>query len=51
MNPEAEKIIVVIDNLKTHTPAAFYLTFEPDEARRLVKRFEFQFTPNHAGVG
>ena len=47
MNPEAEKIIVVLDNLTTHTPAAFYLTFELDEARRLVKRFEFHFTPKH----
>jgi len=38
---------VVLDKLNTHTPAAFYLTFEPDEARRLVKRFEFHFTPKH----
>jgi len=30
IHPEAEKIIVVLDNLNTHTPAAFYLTFEPD---------------------
>ena len=45
--PEAEKIIVVPDNLNTHTPAAFYLAFEPDEARRLVNRFEFHFTPKH----
>jgi transposase len=46
-HPEAEKIIVVLDNLNTHTPAAFYLAFEPDEARRLVNRFEFHFTPKH----
>jgi len=45
--PEAEKIIVVLDNLNTHTPAAFYLAFEPEEARRLVNRFEFHFTPKH----
>jgi len=45
--PEAEKIIVVLDNLNTHTPAAFYLAFEPQEARRLVNRFEFHFTPKH----
>jgi len=45
--PDAEKIIVVLDNLNTHTPAAFYLAFEPDEARRLVNRFEFHFTPKH----
>ena len=47
IHPEAEKIIVVLDNLNTHTPAAFYPAFEPDEARRLVKRFEFHFTPKH----
>jgi hypothetical protein len=45
--PEAEKIIVVLDNLNTHTPAAFYQTFAPAEARRLVERFEFHFTPKH----
>ena len=45
--PDAEKIIVVLDNLNTHTPAAFYLAFEPQEARRLVNRFEFHFTPKH----
>jgi hypothetical protein len=47
IHPEAEKIVVVLDNLNTHTPAAFYLAFEPDEARRLVNRFEFHFTPKH----
>jgi len=45
--PQAEKIVVVLDNLNTHTPAAFYETFEPQEARRLVERFEFHFTPKH----
>ena len=47
IHPEAEKIIVVLDNLNTHTPAVFYLAFEPQEARRLVNRFEFHFTPKH----
>ena len=47
IHPEAEKIVVVLDNLNTHTPAAFYLAFEPQEARRLVNRFEFHFTPKH----
>ena len=46
-HPDAEQIVVVLDNLNTHTPAAFYLAFEPDEARRLVNRFEFHFTPKH----
>ena len=45
--PDAEKILVVLDNLNTHTPAAFYLAFEPEEARRLVNRFDFHFTPKH----
>jgi hypothetical protein len=45
--PEAEKIVVVMDNLNTHTPAAFYQVYEPEEARRLIQRFEFHFTPKH----
>jgi hypothetical protein len=45
--PLAEKIVVVMDNLNTHTPAAFYQVFEPSEARRLVERFEFHYTPKH----
>jgi transposase len=45
--PEADKIVVVLDNLNTHTPASFYVAFEPEEARRLAKRFEFHFTPKH----
>jgi hypothetical protein len=36
-----------LDNLNTHSPASFYETFEPDEARRLINRFEFYFTPKH----
>jgi transposase len=47
LHPEADKIVVVLDNLNTHTPAAFYQVFEPDEARRLINRFEFHFTPKH----
>ena len=45
--PEAEVIVVVMDNLNTHSPASFYETFDPEEARRLVGRFEFHFTPKH----
>ena len=45
--PHVEKIIVVLDNLNTHTPSAFYETFAPEEARRLAERFEFHFTPKH----
>ena len=45
--PEAEKILVVLDNLNTHGPASFYEAFTPGEARRLANRFEFHFTPKH----
>lgn len=45
--PEAEVIVMVMDNLNTHTPASFYEAFEPEEARRLVERFEFHYTPKH----
>lgn len=45
--PGAEKIRVVLDNLNIHTPAAFYQTFDPTEARRLVCRLEFHYTPKH----
>jgi hypothetical protein len=44
---EAEKIIMVMDNLNTHSPASFYETFAPEEARRLTNRFEFLYTPKH----
>ncbi len=46
--PEAEVIVLVLDNLSTHTPAAFYQTFDAAEARRLTQRFEFHYTPKHA---
>jgi transposase len=46
--PHAEKIRVVLDNLNTHTPAALYETFPPEEARRLVSKLEFHYTPKHA---
>ena len=45
--PEAEKIVIVMDNLNTHSPASFYETFTPEEARRLTNRFEFHYTPKH----
>jgi hypothetical protein len=45
--PDAEKIVLVQDNLSTHTPAALYEAFPADEARRLVERFEWHYTPNH----
>ncbi|MDQ3791650.1 MAG: transposase, partial [Actinomycetota bacterium] len=46
--PEAEKVRVVLDNLNTHTGAAFYQAFAPEEARRILRRLEFHYTPKHA---
>jgi transposase len=46
--PDAERIRVVLDNLSTHSPAALYERFEPAEARRILSRIEFHFTPKHA---
>jgi DDE superfamily endonuclease len=43
----AEKIVLVCDNLSTHTPAALYQAFAPEEARRLAERFEWHYTPKH----
>ncbi len=45
--PEAEKVILVCDNLNTHTMGALYEAFEPAEARRLVKRLDIHYTPKH----
>ncbi len=45
--PQAEKIVMVMDNLNTLSPISFYETFAPDEARRLANRFEFHYTPKH----
>ena len=44
---EAERIVLVQDNLNTHTHAALYEAFEATEARRLVERFEWHYTPKH----
>ena len=43
----AEKIMLVMDNLNTHTPGSFYETFQPDKAKALWDRFEFVYTPKH----
>ena len=45
--PDAEKIVLVTDNLNTHSPACLYERFEPIEARRLAQRFEWHYTPEH----
>ena len=43
--PKAERIRVVLDNLSAHSPAALYQAFAPAEARRILSRLEFHFTP------
>jgi hypothetical protein len=45
--PRAVRIVLVCDNLNTHTPAALYEAFDPAEARRLAERFEWHHTPKH----
>ncbi len=45
--PEAEVVVVVQDNLNTHTPAALYEAFAPVEAKRILDRLEFHYTPEH----
>jgi hypothetical protein len=46
--PAAAKIHLVLDNLNTHTGSSLYATFPPAEARRLLDRLEFHYTPKHA---
>ena len=45
--PEAERIVLVMDNLNTHSPASLYKAFPPEEARRLLERLEIHYTPKH----
>ena len=45
--PEAQKVRLVLDNLNTHTGASLYEAFPPAEARRLLSRLEFHYTPKH----
>ena len=44
---EAEKVVLVMDNLNTHSPGSFYEAFAPEEARRLTERLEIHYTPKH----
>jgi hypothetical protein len=44
---EAERVVLVMDNLNTHSPASFYEAFAPQEARRLTERLDLHFTPKH----
>lgn len=43
----ASKILLVEDNLITHTPASLYKAFEPEEARRIIGKLELHYTPKH----
>jgi len=45
--PEAERIVLVLDNLNTHTPASLYEAFSPVEAKRLADKLEIHPTPKH----
>jgi transposase len=45
--PDAEKIILVMDNLNTHKFASLYEAFEPEEARRIIEKLEIHYTPKH----
>jgi hypothetical protein len=45
--PKAEKIVLVMDNLNTHSPASFYEVFAPEEAERLCEKLEIHSTPTH----
>jgi len=46
--PDARKVVLVMDNLNTHTPASFYEVFPPEQAKALVDRLEIHYTPKHA---
>ena len=46
--PDAEKIVIIQDNLNTHNPGSFYKVFSPEEAFKLASRFEFHYTPKKA---
>lgn len=45
--PQAEKIVLAMDNLNTHKPASLYEAFPPQEARRLIGKLEIHYTPKH----
>ena len=47
MYQNAEKIILVMDNLNTHKPASLYKKYPPEEARRIIRKLEIHYTPKH----
>jgi hypothetical protein len=47
LHPDAEKVVLVMDNLNTHKLASLYETFPPEQARRIAERLEIHHTPKH----
>ena len=47
LDPDAEKIVLVMDNLNTHKTASLYEAFPPEEARRIIEKLEIHYTPKH----
>jgi DDE superfamily endonuclease len=47
VHAEARKVVLVVDNLNTHTPACLYEAFEPARARAIAERLEWHYTPKH----
>jgi hypothetical protein len=45
--PDAEVIVLVMDNLNTHSPASLYQAFAPAEAKRIADKLEIHYTPTH----
>src|SRR5258708_28892617 len=46
--PDVPKVVLVMDNLNTHTPASFYEILPPEQAKALIDRLEIHYTPKHA---
>jgi hypothetical protein len=47
VHADAERVVLVMDNLNTHKPASLYEAFPPDQARRIAERIEWHYTPKH----
>jgi len=47
LDPDAERIVLVVDNLNTHGPGCLYEAFDPGRARRIARRLEWHYTPKH----
>jgi hypothetical protein len=47
LHPDAERVVLVTDNLNTHTPACLYEAFDPERARRIAEKLEWHYTPKH----